>query len=212
MKLKRVYRQMIGRGVVFVIAVALLTAICVGIGSLTVFLGTRLHGFSIPDTYTFKIGMDSTSPSKLKSHTYKMGTFYDQDTLYVNFTVLREFCGFYESGDRSEIRYILPADGSHFTVKDQSACVNMNGNIIYMNAPAIVSDGQLYLPLEFIDEYIDGISIEHQKKTEKDEETGKEIEVEEEFIYIIRCNEKDEYSLLLQPNENCLPVDSSAIQ
>lgn len=212
MKIKRAHKRTIGRGIVFLMAVAILTAFFVGVASLTIFLSTRLHGFSYPDTYTFKVGMDSTSVSKLKSHTYKMGSFYDHETVYVNFTILREYCGFYESGDRKEFRYILPIDGSHFTVKDQSARVNMNGNIIYMNAPAIVSDGQLYLPLNFVDEYISGISIEHQKKTETDEETGEKIEVEQEFIYVIRCNEKNEYSLLLQPTENCLPIDTSAIQ
>lgn len=211
MKLKRVYQRMIGREIVFLLAVAILTSFCFGIGALSVFLSTRLHGFSFPDTYTFKVGFESTSLRKLKSHSYKMGTFHDDETVYVNFTILREYCGFYESGDRKEFRYILPLDGSHFTVKDQSTRVDMNGNVIYMSAPAIVSNGQLYLPLRFVDEYIDGISIEHQIKTVTDEETGKEVEIEEEFIYIIRCNEKNEYSLLLQPTESCLPIDTSAI-
>lgn len=201
-----------GRIIVFVIGVLILVTICSVIGTLSVFLSTRFHGFSFPDTYTFKVGMDSTAQRKLKSHTYKMGSFYDNETVYVNFTVLRDYCGFYESGDRKEFRYILPSDGSQFTVTDRSAMVNMNGNIIYMDAPAIVTEGQLYLPLDFVDHYIEGISIEHQKRTEKDEETGKETVIEEEFIYIIRCNEKNEYSLLLKPVSPCQPIDTSAIQ
>lgn len=212
MKSKRARARTRGRIIVFAVGVLILFAICTAIGTLSIFLSTRLNGFSFPDIYTFKVGMDSTSQRKLKSHTYKMGTFYDNETVYVNFTILRSYCGFYESGDQKEFRFILPSDGSQFTVTDQSAMVNMNGNIIYMDAPAIVSEGQLYLPLAFVDHYIDGISIEHQTHTEKDEKTGEETEIEEEFIYIIRCNEKNEYSLLLKPTAPCQPIDPSAIQ
>ncbi len=212
MKLSRSHKRTVGRGIVFIFATLLLAAFCTAAGALTIFVSTRLHGFSFPDTYTFKVGMDSTAPGRLKSHSYKMGTFHDNETIYLNFTILRNYCGFYESGDRKELRYILPSDGSHFTVKDGSTCVDINGNVIYMDAPAIVSAGQLYLPLSFVDHYIEGISIEHQIKKQKDKDTGEETEIEEEFIYIIRCNEKNEYSLLLQPISPCLPIDTSAIQ
>ena len=212
LKLNRSQKRAVGRGIVFVIAALILTAVCILAGTLTIFLSTRLHGFSFPDTYTFKVGMDSTSTRKLKSHTYTMGTFHDEETVYVNFTIIRNYCGFYESGDRKELRYILPSDGSYFTVIDGSTRVDMNGNVIHMDAPAIVSGGQLYLPLNFIDHYIDGISIEHQVKIQKDEETGKEVEIVQELVYIIRCNEKNEYSLRLQPVSPSLPVDASAIR
>ena len=211
-KISRSQKRAIGRGIVLMIAALLLATICILTGALNIFLSTRLHGFSLPDTYTFKVGMDSTSTRKLKSPTYKMGTFYDDETIYVNFTRLLDYCGFYESGDRKELRYILPSDGSYFSVQDGSTQVDMNGNVIHMDAPAIVSGGQLYLPLKFIDDYIEGISIEHQVKIEIDEKTGKETEIVQEFIYIIRCNEENEYSLLLQPVSTEPPIDVSAIQ
>ena len=130
MKLTRSQQRTVGRSIVFIIAALILAVICTLVSALSVFLSTRLHGFSFPDTYTMKVGMDSTKPNKLKSHSYKIGTFHDKETVYVNFTILRTYCGFYESGDRQELRFILPADGSYFTVKDGSTQVDINGNLI----------------------------------------------------------------------------------
>lgn len=212
MKLTRSQQRTVGRSIVFIIAALILAVICTLVSALSVFLSIRLHGFSFPDTYTMKVGMDSTKPNKLKSHSYKIGTFHDKETVYVNFTILRTYCGFYESGDRQELRFILPADGSYFTVKDGSTQVDINGNLIHMDAPAVVSEGQLWLPLAFIDHYVEGITVEHQVDIEKDEDTGEEIKTVHELIYIIRCNEKNEYSFLLQPTAPSLPIDRSEIQ
>lgn len=211
MQSQRTRARIRGRIILFIIAVVLLFALLCSIGWGVLFLSTRLHGFSFPDTYTYKVGLDSTSKGRLKSHQYKIGSLGDDHTPYINFTVLVGYCGFYESGDLKEYRYILPADGSQFIVTDGSCRVDMNGNVIYMSAPAVVSEGALYLPLAFVDQYIDGISIEHDTQTVTDEETGEKKEIEKEFVYIVRCNEKNEYSLLLEETKPCPAIDTSAL-
>lgn len=211
MQSQRARARIMGRIVLFVISAVLLFALLCGIGWGVLVLSTRLHGASFPDTYTYKVGLDSTSNARLKSHEYKIGSFGDNQTPYINFTVLVGYCGFYESSDLKEYRYILPNDGSHFIVSDGSCRVDINGNVIYMSAPAVVSDGQLYLPLAFVDRYIEGISIEHQTHTVTDEKTGEKTEVEDEFVYIVRCNEKNEYAFLLEKTEPCPAIDTSAL-
>lgn len=210
-KSKRAKKLFWGRLIFFVITSALLFALLCGVGAGYVFLSTKLHGFSFADTYTYKIGMDSTSERRLETITYQLGDVGDESVLYINFTALQTYCGFYESGDREEYRFILPSDRSEFSVTDGSARADVNGNIIYMEAPAVVKGGSLYLPLSFVDCYIGGITVENDVNEVKSEETGETEEVVDEYTYIIRCNENNEYYLLLSKPEPCLPIDKSEL-
>lgn len=198
-KSKRSIARIRGRVILFVISVILVAAVFCGVGAGYIFLSTRLHGFSFPDTYTYRVGMDSTSDSHLKTLTYKLGAVSDTQVPYIDFTALQEYCDFYESGDSKQFRYILPSDQSQFTVTDGSRRAEVNGNIIYLEAPAVKSGASLYLPLSFIDLYVGGITVE-----ESDEQ-------DDEFTYIIRFNEEKEYRLLLGENSPCPPIDTSVL-
>lgn len=212
MKSKRAKRKIVGRIVVFLLAAVLTFGVLCGIGAAYISISTALHGFSWSDTYTYKIGYDSTSERKLRSLTYEFGDVGDAPVLYISFTELQKYCGFYESGDRREYRFILPSDRSEFTVTDGSTKVDLNGNIIYMEAPAVVKGGSLYLPLSFIDHYIQGITVENAVVEVKSEETGETEEEVDELVYIIRCSEKGEFSLLLGDHSPCLPIDKSVLE
>ncbi len=210
-KKKKSHKKLWARLIVFVISVAVVFALLCGLVAAYIGLSVTLHGFSFDDEYTYKIGMESTSKRRLKTLTYEMGDVGDSDTLYLNFTALQEYCGFYESGDRKTYRYILPSDRSSFTVTVDSTRVELAGNIIHMEAPAKVKGDSLYLPLSFIDHYIGGITVENAVSQVKDEETGKTQEVVDEFTYIIRCSDKGEYSLLLSEKSPCPPIDKSVL-
>lgn len=212
----RINSKSVLRVLFFFIFAALLFGLLCGIGMGYLVLSAKLHGFSMPQTYTYRLGMDSTKPANMKKIYYDVGELDGTDELYVNFTVLLKYCEFYESGDGEEFRYILPSDGSQFIVTDGSTRVDVNGNIIYMNAPAIYTGGSLYLPLDFIDYYIEGITVTVSKKqvkvTNEDGDTVKTEEVEIENSFDIRFNEKNEYHLLLEPTKPTPPVDISAIE
>ncbi len=212
----RINSKTILRIVFFFIFATLLSGLLCGIGTGYFFLSAKLHGFSFSETYTYRIGMDSTATGNLKRTTYKVGSLDSGDELYVNFTLLLNYCGFYESGNGEEFRYILPSDESQFIVKDGSTQVDINGNIIYMTAPAIYKDGNLYLPLSFIDKYIEGITVtvstKKVKETNEDGEFEKYVEKEIENSFDIRCNDKNEYHLNLESVRPTPPIDISAIE
>ena len=212
----RINGKTVLRVIFFFIFTALLFGLLCGIGAGYFFLSVKLHGFSFPETYTYRIGMDSTQTGNLKKTTYKAGELDNSDELYVNFTLLLNYCGFYESGNGEEFRYILPSDNSQFIVTDGSAQVDVNGNIIYMTSPAIYKDGNLYLPLSFIDKYIDGITVtvstQKVRETNEDGEFEKYVEKEIENSYDIRCNDKNEYHLNLESVQPTPPIDRSAIE
>lgn len=211
MKRKRAKKKMLARIAVFVIASAVVFALLCGLVAAYIGLSVTLHGFSFKDSYTYKVGMESTSERRLKTMTYKPGDVGEDGVLYINFTTLQDYCGFYESGDRKSHRFILPSDRSEFTVTVDSTRVDLNGNIIHMEAPAVLKGDSLYLPLSFVDHYIVGITVQNATSEVKSEETGETEEAVDEYTYIIRCSDKGEYSLLLCENEPCPPIDRSAL-
>lgn len=208
---KRSHKKLYLRIAVFLVMSTLIFAILCALIASYVLLSVWLHGFSFDDTYTYKIGYDSTAERRLETVTYEMGDIGDDKTLYVNFTVLQKYCGFYESGDRTVRRFIIPADRSEFTVTANSTQVEINGNLIHMEAPAILKGEALYLPLSFVKHYIGGITVENAVIETDSDENEKSDKSVDEFTYIIRCNEDGEFSLLLSDHSPCLPIDRSAL-
>lgn len=211
MKLSKSNKLMLGRLLVFLILSFLTFTVLVAACSCYIWLSTGLHGFSFGDTYTYKIGMESTSERRLETIEFEFGDVSDAPVLYVNFTALQEYCGFYESGDRKVHRFILPSDRSEFTVTAGSNRADLNGNTVYMEAPAVIKGDSLYLPLSFIDHYIIGITVEKDVNEVKSEETGEMESVVDEYTYIIRCSDDGAYSLLLGTNEPTAPIDKSVL-
>ncbi|MBQ8288717.1 MAG: hypothetical protein IJX76_08120 [Clostridia bacterium] len=211
MKLKPAKKRMLARIVFFLISSTVVFALLCGLIAAYIALSVWIHGFSFSDSYTYKMGMESTAERRLETITYEMGDVGDESVLYINFTALQKYCGFYESGDRKVHRYILPSDCSEFTVTVNSTRVDLNGSIIHMEAPAVVKGDSLYLPLSFIDHYIGGITVENAVSESESDESGKTEETVDEYTYIIRCSDKGEYSLLLSDNAPCPPIDRSVL-
>lgn len=201
-----------GRTIVFVILSVLVFAVLCGLCACYIWLSTSLHGFSFADTYTYKIGMESTSTRRLESFEYQIGDVGDSPVIYVNFSALQKYCAFYESGDRKVHRFILPSDRSEFTVTVGSNRVELNENVIYMEAPAVIDGDSLYLPISFIDHYIIGITVENEVSEVKNEETGETETVVDEYTFIIRCSDEGEFSLLLDKAAPAAPIDRSELE
>lgn len=200
-KLKQKRRLFIARLILFLLTTVILTALICSLAAGGIFLSAGLNGFSLPEKYTvyygkennFKIVEDKdeetgevTPRVKLtdfKNDSYKIGEIADNSTLYVNFSALAEFCGFYVSGERDRIRYILPdsngMEESYFVVYPDSNKIDLNGTVIHLSVPAVLEGDALYLPLEFVDLYIHGISVET-------------VEWKEDVYYLL-CSQTSEY-------------------
>ncbi len=211
MRSKKSRKLLYGRIIAFIILSAMTFALLCGLCACYIWLSTGFHGFSFADTYTYKIGMESTSERRLETIEYTIGDVGDAPVLYVNFSALQEYCGFYESGDRKVHRFILPSDRSEFTVTAGSTRVELNGNVVYMEAPAVIKGDSLYIPISFIDHYIMGITVENAVSEVESEETGETETVVDEYTFIIRCSDDGAYSLLLGTNEPAEPIDKSVL-
>lgn len=212
MKSKRKVKLLYGRIVVYLIASAILFVLIGLLAAGYTFLTAKLPSLSFPVDYTvyhgnennYKVKPDGEleiKKSNFKKGTYEIGQFYDNSAVYINFSSLAEYCGFYVSGDGDRLRYILPAsEGSSdslFCITDGSNAVDLNGTTIHLTSPAVMSDGSLYMPLEFVDFYIEGITIKVDEKNEN--------------IYYLLCDSDFEFYLTASPQSPSDPIDRTAL-
>lgn len=201
MKSKRRAKLIRDRIFVYVIASALLFVLICAIGVGIAFLTLKLPTISLPEEYTVYYGSEKLEKDDMESATYKIGEVADNRTVYVNFSVLAEYGGFYVSGDKDRLRYILPtADGtedSQFVATDDSNEIDLNGTVVHLSSPAVIREEQLYLPIEFVDFYIQGISVLADE--------------EEENAYILKFDDGAEFYLIASPQQPTEPIDRSAL-
>lgn len=206
MNSKRKARVVRGRIIVYLIASLLLCLVLCGIAAAYVFISAKLPSFSLPVEYTVYYGDEScykdgeTDTDEMEDESYKIGEISDNDTVYVNFSSLADYCGFYVSGDDSSLRFILPAaDGtedSQFTAHADSNAIDLNGTTVHLSAPAVLAEGNLYLPIEFLDLYVQGITV----LSEEDNE------------YFLFCSSKAEFYLTASPQAPDKPIDRTALE
>lgn len=218
-KAKQRRRIFVARLLIFLIAVILLTAVVCALASGCIFLSAALNGFSFADKYSVYYGKENnfkiieekdedTDEVKVRvkltdfsSRAYKVGEIADNDALYVDFSSLAEYCGFVVSGQADRIRYILPGtegrQDSYFVAYPDSNRIELNGRAVYLSAPAILSDGSLYLPIEFVDRYVHGISVETVE--------GKEN------VYYLLCSQTSDFFVTASEPTPDAAIDRSAL-
>lgn len=200
------------RIIVYLIASALLFAIICALTAGYIYLSAKWPSFSFPKEYTVYYGSENAygvnadnevqiKKRELKNESLKIGQFGDENTIYVNFSALAEYCGFYVSGDGERFRYILPAadiaEPSQFSVASGSNAVELNGTTHHLPAPAVVSGETLYMPLEFIDYYIEGISVVLDEK--------------DDHVFYLLCDSDAVFHLTASPLSSNDPIDRSAL-
>lgn len=201
MKSKRRVKLVRDRIIIYVIASAILFVLICGIGAGIAFLSLRLPAVSLPEEYTVYYGSETLDKDDMESLTCKIGEVADNRTIYINFSMLAEYAGFYVSGDDEQLRYILPAaDGSEesqFAATDGSKAVDLNGTVVHLSAPAVIQADELYVPIEFVDFYIQGISVVADE--------------EEKNAYVLKFDEESEFYLTASPQKAADPIDRTAL-
>lgn len=201
MKSKRKTKMIRDRIIVYVITSALLfCVICVlMIGALALTL--KITTFSFTKEYTIYYGTGNAAKRDMESLTYKEGQYGYPDTIYVNFSEIAEYCGFYVSGGGDRLRYIIPAsngsEDSQFVASSDSNRIDLNGTVVHLSAPAVIDGSNLYMPIEFFERYVNGISVEQDEK--------------DEDVYILRCDKEMQIYLTASKQESLSSVDRSAL-
>lgn len=209
---KRKARVVRGRVIVYLIASAILFLLICAIAAGYIFLSAKWPSFSFPVEYTIYYGSENDYRVKsddeveikkrnFKQDTYKIGQFTEGQTVYVNFSALADYCGFYVSGDDSHLRFILPAVGdteaSQFAASAGSNEVDLNRTTVHLSAPAVMNDGVLYMPIEFVDFYIEGISVVPDR--------------EDSNVFYLLCSKDAAFYLPASPASPSEPIDRTAL-
>lgn len=202
MSAKRRRERKIRRILVFIIAVLLAVLLICGMAAGYIWLSVKLPSLSMPEKYSVYYGAESTSVSRMDYATYKRGQFGDKDIIYVNFSAIAGFCGFYVSGDSSRLRFILPAvngsEDSEFTVRTGSSEIDFGGTTGHLNAPAVMEGETLYMPVDFIETYIEGISVGMDDKRKN--------------AYVLRCSDEGIFYLNASGQLPNSEIDRTALE
>ncbi|MBO5967394.1 MAG: M15 family metallopeptidase [Clostridia bacterium] len=150
-------------GAYFVLFLCVLLIICTL--SATVFLLSLMNYGERPET-----------PKTVSFTTEGKNKKYDYDEIvrggiyYINFSEISKFCSFSQSGDSTTFIYST-ASGEQLKFTPPSRLVLVNGNSVTANAEIICSDGELWVPADFISDYVSGIELIIDEGT--DAESGK---------------------------------------
>lgn len=202
-----------GRIIFYLIASAVVFLLICGIAAGYVFLSAKLPSISLfADEYTVYYGneagykVNDEGKTELKSGsfkkiTYEFGAYSEDETLYVNFSALAEYCGFYVSGDDRTLRYIVPSaeggEDAQFTVTAGSNAIDLNGTTLHLANPVVLSDGTTYMPLEFVERYLQGISLVADENKEN--------------VYYLLCSSTSDFYLASSPQTPIDPIDRTAL-
>ena len=164
---------------------------------ISVILGTAffisLHSADAPETVErYKLYSGYVDAKKTEKYVYSKDIMRS-GKMCVNFSDIAEFCRFTTVGDREKIKFYFNNDDSdilEITIGLNIAYVNENP--VNMEIPVYTVGDSIYLPVEFVLRYLDGISItsDDQKKT-----------INVEYSDTVEC------SLRLKADSFNLPVD-----
>lgn len=122
-----------------------------------------------PGVVTYSMGKDASFEAD-------GATAYYNGILYVDFTRLAALLDMPMAGSLHYMRFIIPSDESSdsagngteeivlFTVGSFTA--NINGVNVNMAGPCRLADTAIWVPLSFVEHYMEGVTVEHKKADE----------------------------------------------
>ncbi|MGI6202622.1 MAG: stalk domain-containing protein [Eubacteriales bacterium] len=129
--------------------------------------------------------------------------------LYLNFTEIAEYLDFITTGDPARLRYLTRyPDGEEVVFDVGTSAVTVNGNMTRMPAQSYYENGALYVPLDFIETYIKGISVGINEETGRlvlyrlYTQNTKNEKIYEDITFTLKPQTPSEHI-----DENSLPAD-----
>ena len=162
---------------VYGVCVPALCALFFAVYSLVVLVSVTFTKIDFPQEYDVRISVKGSRKDYHLSYDVKDSDDFIDGNWYVNFSRIADVCSFPVGGDMSVLRYkIENPDGSCDYLK-----LDFDDNAIYVNSvrlcrKIVVRGEDIYLPADFVNEYINGINIEID-----DDEKRINIEVESEY-------------------------------
>ncbi len=117
--------------------------------------GTKNEG-----SINYRFGTGSKSDKTIKAD---RALYCPDGVFYFDFTRLAKACSFTVAGDETRERYLfIASDGQQDSVTffPGSCRLDVNGTFVYLSAPVRKIDGVLYVPCEFIERCMHGVTAE----------------------------------------------------
>ena len=99
-----------------------------------------------------------------KKVTLPYDTVVQNDVMYVDFSGIADAFGMALTGDANLLRYVSDTGNEYVKFTPESYMVNVNENSIRLSAPTLYDGEKLFVPLDFITEYMDGILVKYDDK------------------------------------------------
>ena len=147
-------------GAYFVLFLCVLLIICTL--SATIFLLSLMNYGERPETPKT---VSFTTEGKNKKYDY--AEIVRNGVYYINFSEIAYFCSFSQSGDSTTFIYST-AEGEQLKFTPPSRLVFVNGNPVTASADILCTDGELWVPADFISGYITGIELLIDEGTDAD--------------------------------------------
>lgn len=111
-------------------------------------------------TVTFTYGVGARRDPSIEG---ERSVYFPNGTPYVNFSRLCDACGFSQSGDKDEIRFLISKGGERYdtvTFYYNSRKATVNGMHVTLSSRMFQSQNDVMIPCDFIELYMSGITVE----------------------------------------------------
>ncbi len=105
-----------------------------------------MHTSSKTDNFRYQLGPNNDVISR---KTYSFFTLYRNGTYYIEMDSLADYCNLTTTGDGKVMRYVVRSSGEAIEFVLSESIAYINGVSERTGANAYVSDGKVYIPLEF---------------------------------------------------------------
>ncbi len=132
-----------------------------------VFFFVNLMNNGSPDTgvYTFQTG-GIYDVKEIK--TMKGSLIFRNGSYYINMTDIAAYCDFTTTGDVGQMRYISNnKNNDNVIFRTGDSVIYVNRVRVRLKAPVIAEDDDVYIPAEYFDKYVQGISLDINEKERK---------------------------------------------
>ncbi len=164
-KKQRVGRLLLGRLVLFLVVFVIMFACVAGLFSMSL----RSDRKRLGKEYTLQLGADipkdadkNTAKAEEPSYVEIPGNCATRfGNLYIPVSAFSDMCKLTVTGTQSDLRYLPRESEGHsmrFVVDSDIAYIN--GAKVRMISPSFIHEGKLYIPLDFLQKYSEGLTIE----------------------------------------------------
>ena len=172
-----------------------------------VIMYTNMNTYTTEEThdYVYQTGIDKDPARRTREASWK--TVYMNDTRYINFTELADLCEMTTTGDSKQLRFIT-LNGEIVEFNLGTSLVYINNVATRLNEDVIYSSGTLYVPMEFAQRYMLGVTVTYNEKTYKiiSGRNGS-YDLKGNFVY-------DDVSFIIKPQlpSSNIPLESLSYQ